>query len=318
MLMILAAPGIAQENAPQSARPRDLEGMYTRAAYILDDPNISNVHGVTAMLERCTQWGHPLAADLLLDVYEGRRKGLSPQPQKAAELARNLATGQLKLNPEHPESTRVQNESMFRYALYCENGYGREKSEREAVQWMLKAANAGVGRARAELARYLMDTRRPYSNPRRALQILIAQAKQDPHTPNVFFYLGHIYMRGLGLPHPMPHLAFQCYEMGERVKDPRAINNLAAMYERGIATTRNLGMALQLYKKAADLGNREASANMQRLAYIRAELETGTPHDRRVNHAATRVIETLPVSPRVKRWLTAPFRARERRAQERL
>lgn len=309
--VLLAAPCAqlhAESDTPREARPRDIEGLYTRAAFILDDRNITNIHGVTAMLERCTQWGHPLAAELLLDIYEGRRKGLAPQPEKAARLAQSLAQTTLQLDPKHPESPRVQRESMYRYALYCEKGFGCAKSEKEAVSWMLKAANADVGRARVEMARYLMDKSKPYANPRLALQLLRAQAKKDPHTPNVFFYLGHAYMAGLGLPRPMPQLAFECYELGEKVKDPRAINNLAAMYERGIATSRDLTTALHLYKKAADLGNKEASANMQRLAYIKAELETGTPHALRVDYAAMRVIEALPLPRSIRDRLTAPLR----------
>lgn len=309
LLAALLPVSLAENEPRREARPRDIEGLYTRAAFILDDRNIANVHGVTAMLERCTQWGHPLAAELLLDVYEGRRKGLEPQPEKAAKLARALAQTTLQLDRNHPESARVQRESMYRYALYCEKAFGCAKSEKEAVSWMLKAANADVGRARVEMARYLMDKSKPYANPRQALQLLRAQAKKDPYTPNVFFYLGHAYMTGHGLPHPMPQLAFECYELGEKVKDPRAINNLAAMYERGIATSRDLTTALHLYKKAADLGNKEASANMQRLAYIKAELETGTPHALRVDYAAMRVIEVLPIPSRIRRHLTAPLRA---------
>ncbi len=299
----------AESRTPREARPHDIEGLYVRAAYILDDRNISNIHGVTAMLERCTQWGHPLAAELLLDVYEGRRKGLPPHPEKAAKLAHALAQNTLKLDSNHPKAHQVQSESMFRYALYCEKGFGREKSEKEAISWMLKAANADVGRARVELARYLMDKSKPYSNPRKAMQLLRAQAKKDPYTPNVFFYLGHAYMAGYGLPRPMPQLAFECYSIGEKVKDHRAINNLAAMYEKGIATSRDLNIALQLYKKAADLGNKEASANMQRLAFIKAEIETGTPDALRVDYATMRVIEALPLSQRIRNLLSAPLRA---------
>ena len=308
MLTVLMAVGSTAAETKEQPRPRDLEGMYTRAAYILDAPNISNVHGVTAMLERCTQWGHPLAANLLLDIYEGRRKGLEAQPEKAAMLAHNLAQGTLKLDPNHPESARIQKESMYRYALYCEKGFGHAKSEKDALHWMLKAANADVGRARVELARYLMDKGKPYSDPRTALKLLRSQAKKDPYTPNVFFYLGHAYMSGLGVPRPMPQLAFECYQMGEKVKDHRAINNLAAMYERGIVASRDLSTALHLYKKAADLGNKEASANMQRLAYIKAEIETGTPQALRVNHATMQVIERLPISKRIKELLVAPLK----------
>ena len=294
--------------AQENTRPHDLEGMYARAAFILDDRSISSVYGTTAMLEKCAQWGHPLAIELLLDVYEGRRKGLDPQPKKAAALAAGIAENKLQLDTRHPEAERVRGECLFRNALYHEKGFGCPKSEKLALQWMLNAANANVGKARVELARYLMNRKKPWSNPRKALQLLRNQAKTAPYTPNVFFYLGHMYMTGLGLPRPMPQLALECYRMGEVVKDSRAINNLAAMYERGIATSRDLTTALHLYKKAADLGNKEASANMQRLAYIKAELETATTHTQRINNAAMRVIEALPISPNAKDRLTIPFK----------
>ena len=243
-LIFSAQPLIAQEVT--TTRPRDVEGMYTRAAFILDDRSISNVYGVTAMLEKCAQWGHPLAIELLLDVYEGRRKGLDTHPEKAAVLAEAVAEGKLRLDEEHPESARVKRECMFRYALYCEKGAGCAKSEKKALHWMLKAANEGEGKARVELARYLIDKNKPYSDPRKALQLLRDQARKAPDTPNVFFYLGHMYMTGMGLPRPMPELAFECYQLGEKMKDARAINNLAAMYERGITTSRDLTTALHL------------------------------------------------------------------------
>lgn len=304
-LLLSFVPLHAQEK--ENTRPHDLEGMYARAAFILDDRSISSVYGTTAMLEKCAQWGHPLAIELLLDVYEGRRKGLDPQPRKAAALAAGVAENKLQTDTRHPESARVHGECIFRYALYCEKGFGCPKSEKLALHWMLSAAKANVGKARVELARYLMNRKKPWSNPRKALQLLRHQAKTAPDTPNVFFYLGHMYMTGLGLPRPMPQLALECYRMGERVKDPRAINNLAAMHEKGIATSRDLYTALHLYKKAADLGNKEASANMQRLAYIKAELETSTTHTQRINNAAMRVIEALPISDNAKNRLTRPF-----------
>lgn len=309
LLPCLALPLVAQDK--EEVRPRDLEGMYARAAFILDDRSISNVYGVTAMLEKCAHWGHPLAIELLLDVYEGRRKGLDPLPEKAATLADAVATDKLKLDPRHPEAARVRRECMFRYALYCERGFGCPESEKAALHHMLQAANEGPGKARVELARYLMDRKKTWYAPRKALQLLRNQAKADPTTPKVFFYLGHIYMTGLGLPRPMPQLALESYRLGEKMKDPCAINNLAAMHERGIATARDLTTALHLYRKAAELGNKEASANLQRLAYIKAELATGTPPATRIDNAALQVIEALPLSPRTRNWLAVPFRKQE-------
>ncbi len=310
-ILLLCSPLPLSAQGDTEVRPHDLEGMYARAAFILDDRSISNVYGVTAMLEKCAHWGHPLAVELLLDVYEGRRKGLEPNPEKAANLADAVAGDKLKLDARHPESTRVRRECMFRYALYCEKGFGCPKSEKAALQHMLHAANEGEGKARVELARYLTNRQKAWYAPRKALQLLRSQAMADPTTPKVFFYLGHMYMTGQGLPRPMPQLAMESYRLGERMNDPCSINNLAAMHERGIATAQDIPTALHLYRKAAELGNKEASANLQRLAYIKAEQATGTPPAQRVDNAALRVIEALPLAPPTRKWLATPFLKRE-------
>lgn len=285
-----------------------LETAYTTTAYILNDRNNESIHNATATLEYCAEHGHPLAALLLLDVYEGKRRGLQAQPEKAEQLARRIAAGELKLNVEHKQSVTVKLESMFRYALYCEKGVGRPKSEHDAYEWMLKASNSGYGKARVELARYLISGKGGHKNPRTALKLLKAQAGIDARVPNLFFYMGHIYLSGAGLRKRNPERAFYYFSYGEKLNDANAINNLAAMYERGIGTEKDELTALRLYKKAANLGSKAASANMQRLGYRKAGHEFTTPDSVRVDNAAMQVIEALPLPQNTRSKLTAPFR----------
>ena len=285
-----------------------VETAYTTTAYILNDRNNESIHHATSTLEYCVENGHPLAALLLLDVYEGKRRGLPAQPQKAEALARGIASGEQKLSSEHPQAITARLESMYRYALYCEKGIGRAKSEHDAYEWMLKASNSGYGKARVELARYLITGKGGHKNPKTALKLLKAQAGIDATVPKLFFYMGHIYLSGAGLKKPNYERAFHYFSYGMQFNDADAINNLATMYERGIGTTVNELMALKLYKKAANLGCKQASANMQRLGYMKAGHEISTPDAVRVDNAAMQVIEALPLPENTRRNMTEPFR----------
>lgn len=306
--ILLAATTVpAQEQETQLSRAR-VEADYTTTAYILNDPENESIHNVISTLERCTQHGHPLAAMLLLDVYEGKRRGLEAQPDKAAKLAADIAGGDIPLNDEHPQSIQARLESMYRLALYLEKGFGVQKSARDAYEWMLKASNGGYGKARVELARYLITGKGGHKSPRMALRLLKAQAATDASVPNLFFYLGYIYLSGSGMPKPKPELAFKFFSIGEKFNDANAINNLASLYERGLGTDKDELKALRLYKKAADLGNKEASANMQRLAYVQAERGSDTADSVRVDNAAMQVIESLPLPDHMRKNLSAPFR----------
>ena len=307
LTLLTVAPLTAQETDTRLTRAK-VEADYTTTAYILNDPENESIHNVISTLERCTEHGHPLAAMLLLDVYEGKRRGLAALPDKATKLAIGIANGSIPLNEEHPQSIQARLESMYRLSLYHEKGFGLPKSNSEAYEWMLKASNGGYGKARVELARYLITGKGGHKSPRMALRLLKAQAATDASVPNLFFYLGYIYLSGSGMPKPKPELAFKFFSIGEKFNDANAINNLASMYERGLGTDKDELKALRLYKKAADLGNKEASANMQRLAYIQAERGSDTADSVRVDNAAMQVIESLPLPDHMRKNLSAPFR----------
>ena len=93
--------------------------------------------------------------------------------------------------------------------------------------------------------------------------------------------------------------AFELFRMGARLNDARCLNNLGTMFEKGYPTPRDAESALRLYRKAANLGNREASANMQRLSFkegIRAQHISSTPNETRIDNATLRIIRALPIS----------------------
>lgn len=307
VLMLGAVQAEPAPTEPPSPTVWDAEGMYAQARTMLEDHTIQNVSAVPAMLEGCDRAGLVQARLLLLDVYEGTRKGIEADPAKAYELACRMAE-----TPLSPEATQLEREArleaMYRRALYLERGFGCPVQLEQAYHCMAAAATAGLPKAQVELARYLFKGKGHEPAPQAALYILRHVAYRHPDTPNLFFYLGHMFLNGLGLPNPEPKMAHQFFEFGARMKDAQAINNLASMYELGIGVSRNAGKALRLYKQAAALGCKDASANMQRLAYKTDSKRRQTSTWRqRLGRASLRVVQVLPLSPLLRQWVEAPF-----------
>lgn len=282
--------------------------MYAQARTMLEDRTIQNVSAVPAMLEGCDRAGHIPARLLLLDVYEGTRKGIAASPEKAFALACRMA--EAPLTPQaQPGEKDARLEGMYRRALYHERGFGCPVALDQAYKWMARAAMEGLPKAQVELARFLMNGKGHERDPREALAILHYVAHKSPTTPNLFFYLGHMFINGLGMPRPDPEMARAFFELGAKLHDARATNNLAYMYEQGIGVSRDAGKALRLYKQAAALGCKDASANMQRLAYkTDSEQRETASWAQRVGRASLRVVQALPVSPMLQQWLELPFR----------
>lgn len=288
--------------------PWDVDGMYAQAHTILEDKTIQNVSGVPAMLEACARTGHIPAQRLLLDVYEGKFKGLEAQPQKALHLAHKLAS-ESPATDESKEERAMRDEAAFRYALFCEQGYGCPKDPEKAYKWMRKLAMAGMRKAQVEVARYLFTGIGHKKSPRLALHLLWECHIKAPDTPNLYYYLGHICSQGLGLRRPNQLMAYTFFKQGAARQDAHATNNLAAMYEKGIYVQADRNLAIRLYKRAAELGSKEASANVQRLAF-KTNVETVTSANspsRRICNAFLRLIDKLPVAKHWKPHLSAPF-----------
>ena len=304
MLSLCAA---ADSSADATPSPGDVEGMYAQARTMLEDRTIQNVSAVPDMLETCARAGYEPAKLLLMDVYEGKRKGIDTKPAKAFALAHGMAQENLPPNATS-EEVEARKEAMYRCALYYERGFGCQASPAEAYQWMRHAAAAGLRKAQAELARYLINGVGHSPAPQEALRILRQVAAKAPDTPHIFFYLGYMCMNGIGMHRPNRLMARRFFEFGARMKDARAINNLASMYELGIGVSKDARMALRLYKQAAALGSRDASANMQRLAY-KTDLvyKMSTTWQQRIGHAGLRVVQALPISPVIRQWLEEPF-----------
>lgn len=309
-LLLLTLPGAAEGETRLSNQLSewDVESMYVQAKAMLEDRSIQNVEAVPMLLETCAREKHPDAALLLMDVYEGKFKGLTPNPEKATNQARAMAESK-HIDSIVSGGRAIRTEAMYRLALYLEKGSGCKVNKQEAFKWMQMAASRNMPQARVELARYLMTGLGVKQNPEQAWQILHQQAREAPQTPHLFFYMGYMSSQGLGMPRNA-RKAFELFRMGAMLNDARCLNNLGAMFEKGYPTPRDPENALRLYRKAANLGNREASANMQRLSFkegIRAQQHSATPNETRIDNATLHIIRALPVSEytkeRLKGWL---------------
>ena len=305
ILLCLCKSGVAEAQAADSLSQWDVESMYVQAKAMLEDRSIQDVSSVPMLLETCAREGHTEATRLLLDVYEGRFKGLSPNPQQALKIAHELAEAE-RLDKRPQEYRKLRTEAMFRLALYLEKGIAGAADKAAAYAWMRRAAQRGMPEAVVEKARYLMNGTGTPQRPEKAWRLLYKQAKEAPATPHLFFYMGHMCLQGKGIPRDA-RKAFELFRMGARLNDAQCLNNLGTMFENGYPTPRDYESAYQLYRKAAYLGNKEASANMQRLAFkeeIRASSRNGTPYRKRIDHATSRIINALPVSPETQEQLT--------------
>lgn len=203
----------------------------------------------------------------------------------------------------------MQREACYRLALYLEKGTGCTRNAYEAYESMEKAALLGLLKARVEQSRYLMRGFGHRRDERRAWKLLRHVATIEPKTPHVFYYMGIICYEGLGN-RPDFKKAGKIFSLGARYGDANCLNNLAAMYERGLGTPRSEELALLLYRKAATMGSKEASSNMQRLAFKvgqKAEKKEARPAITRIRNATGRVILSLPFSDytrsRIRAWL---------------
>ncbi len=277
------------------------QAMYTLARTMLEEKSITDVSNVPGLLEEAAANGSIRAELLLLDVWEGKFKGLKRDNAKALSLATIIAERPINSLTLSRKLAReqAQSEAMFRLALYKEKGLACEPSPSEAFSWMSAANHQDHPSAKVELARYYMQGIGCEIDYKRSIELLKEQDKLDYRVPNLYFYLGYICEKGLGLSAPRLNWALSCYEKGAQLDDARATNNLASMYERGAGVPADYTTALRLYRSAAKLGNKDASVNMQRLAYLldkQDDKKDGEPWYLRVNRGYLQIINSLPVS----------------------
>ena len=216
LLLLFLTLGRVATATPESVTRAEVDSMYEQARAMLEDRSIQNVESVPLLLETCVRELHPEATLLLMDVFEGKFKGLVANPEQATRLARGMANA-AALDDSSPEAFDLRTEAMFRLALYLEKGSGCKADADEACQWMQKAARRGLPQAGVEHARYLMLGIGTPADPQRAWDILHEQALRHPATPNLFFYMGHMCAQGIGMK-ANARKAFELFRLGARLR----------------------------------------------------------------------------------------------------
>lgn len=308
VLLFLAGYASGQGEPQGLPSPEDARRMHAQAMALLQDTRNTDVARVPVLLETASAQYAPASYELL-NVYEGLYKGLPEQPKCAAELAHCLAEGVVNADAE-----ALRPAAMFRWAGYLEKGYGCEPDMLQAVQWMKRAADAGHEPACVELARYLMYGKGVKQDALSAWKMLMGVAHRAPDTPKVYFYLGTICYRGMAFRVDYYNAARLFHEGASR-NDADCMNNLGVMFEYGVGLRRNPDGAAELYRKAARLGNREASANLQRFTFKESAKNLqprSTPAGERIANAAMRVIDALPIARQDRRWLKSKITGAER------
>ncbi len=300
-LLLAQSSNEAELLAELNQHHMESQAMYTLARTMLEEKSITDVSSVPDLLQEAADGGSISAELLLLDVWEGKYKGLKRDEAKALELAELIANRPINSLTMARKLAReqAQSEAMFRLALYKEKGIACEASPSEAFTWMSAANHQDHPSAKVELARYYMQGVGCERDYQRSIELLKEQDKLDYRVPNLYFYLGYICEQGLGLSGPRPLWALSCYEKGAKLGDARATNNLASMYERGAGIPADYTTALRLYRDAAKLGNKDASVNMQRLAYLldkQGDKKEREPWYLRVNRGYLQIINSLPIN----------------------
>lgn len=97
--------------------------------------------------------------------------------------------------------------------------------------------------------------------------------------------LGYMYLYGTNGISKNSEEAFKYYSMAARQEDPIALNNLGSLYFNGLGTEKNIKHALDLFEKAAELGNDNAAVNLG-FIYL-----TGGAKDEKRNNKAMSLFE---------------------------
>ncbi len=163
-----------------------------------------------------------------------------------------------------PLFSKELDEQAIRYKVQGYKYYNGRKvpvDYAKALKYYLLAANRGDAEAQFIAGGMLFKGMGTDPDPVRSFKYLLQAAEQGKTTPESMQILGSMYLRGTGVP--------QSYDQAKRWLVPaseagnlKAINDLAFIFYHGLDGKRQLKRALELYTKAAMLGDNMAQANL--------------------------------------------------------
>ena len=142
------------------------------------------------------------------------------------------------------------------------NGIGTAKAPEMAVQCFREAEAAGDGEA-AYLLSLCLEKGEGVAQDETGAKTFLRKAAKQGH-PAAQFHLAELYFNGTGITRDAVRAAGWCREAA--INDlPEAQFNLAACYENGEGVEKDLEQAVRWYGKAADWGDADALAALDRL-----------------------------------------------------
>lgn len=140
--------------------------------------------------------------------------------------------------------------------------YGRMGKEREAFQWGMKAARAGLPNAQVSVGWKYQHGEGVEPDAKQAVLWYRKAAEQDDAYGQL--NLGNMYSRGLGVPKDDAQ-SFAWTAKAAAQGDEVALYNLGILYEDGLGVSRDLAEAAKAYRQSAEKGYVKAQAVLGRL-----------------------------------------------------
>ena len=148
------------------------------------------------------------------------------------------------------------------YGVSLMNGEGVSRDRAEGFHWLMKAADAGYGPARLELAGCYRNGNGVKKDLEKAMSwYRKAVVSGEDEALNS---LGFCLRKGIGcIPDAVE--AAKLYQLAADAGNPRGQHNLGFCYEEGVGFPVDKGKAVHWYSKAAALGNAKAKECLKRL-----------------------------------------------------
>lgn len=179
--------------------------------------------------------------------------------------------------------------ALCEIGVYYQNGIGVEVDEEKAFEYFIKAADAGEPLAACKVGAYYSE-KQDYENAKKYYQIAV-----EKNIPGAIIQLGNLHSKC-----NEPKEAFKCwmkattYE-GNHLQD--AMYNVGYCFEKGYGVKRNVDQAIVWYHEASFYGHQVATVSFNRLLQKRYESHRHYILDKREE------TKDLPLAEKCKRYV---------------
>eukprot|EP00005_Dracoamoeba_jomungandri_P000332 CAMPEP_0174257228 /NCGR_PEP_ID=MMETSP0439-20130205/6399_1 /TAXON_ID=0 /ORGANISM="Stereomyxa ramosa, Strain Chinc5" /LENGTH=285 /DNA_ID=CAMNT_0015340225 /DNA_START=226 /DNA_END=1079 /DNA_ORIENTATION=+ len=173
--------------------------------------------------------------------------------------------------------------AMYNLGCLYDKGSGVPKNNVKALAWYTKSAQFGYHRAQCNLGIKYERGEGVDKDVEKAIYWLTLSAEQQ--NVRAMVNLGGLYLEGVdGISKEIANeKAFELFSKAAQSHDLDAYFNLAGMYERGIfPVNKDIHIAKEWYKLAAEMGDKDAAENYEKLQNEITAMEIKQLRDRRL------------------------------------